>query len=89
MKKVLGCIVLATALSVMAPVGFTEPQNPSNDVPAEVTSALQQLQGAKGDLEKAGGDWGGFRQKAIGNINTAIGNLHAAEQWAKAHKAIK
>jgi hypothetical protein len=90
MKKTFGCIVLATALIVMIPTAFTEPQKPpSADVPAEITEAMQQLQGAKNDLEHAGGDWGGYRNKAIGNINQAMANLNEAEKWAKEHKAIK
>lgn len=57
-----------------------------NDVPAELQSAMQKLESARNDLDHAGGDWGGFREKAISHIQEAQGNLKSAMEWRRSHR---
>src|SRR6266566_2717887 len=57
--------------------------------PAEVDRAEQSLQTAKGELEKAGTEWGGHRVQAIKHIDAALKELEQAEQWARQHHDIK
>ena len=57
-----------------------------NDVPAELQSAMQKLESARNDLDHAGGDWGGFREKAISDIQEAQGNLKRAMEWRRSHR---
>lgn len=55
------------------------------DVPAELQSARQALQGARKELEHAGGEWGGHRAAAIKHVDAALTELAEAEKWARAH----
>ncbi|HXJ89901.1 MAG TPA: hypothetical protein VMS18_24030 [Candidatus Binatia bacterium] len=80
--------LLLAAITLVAPATLF-PQPPQKDVPAEVDSARNALKEAHNDLEKAGGDWGGHRAKAIQHIQEALGELNQAEQWARAHHEIK
>ncbi|HTT21111.1 MAG TPA: hypothetical protein VMG82_19425 [Candidatus Sulfotelmatobacter sp.] len=80
--------LLLAAITLVAPATLF-PQPPQKDVPAEVDSARNALKQAHSDLEKAGGDWGGHRVKAMQHIQEALGELNQAEQWARAHHEIK
>ncbi len=51
-----------------------------------VMSAEQSLRTAKGELEHAGGEWGGHR---VQHIDAALHELEQAEQWARQHHDIK
>ncbi len=59
------------------------------DKPAEVDRAEQALRTAKGELEHAGGEWGGHRVQAMKHIDAALHELEQAEQWAREHHDIK
>jgi len=80
--------LLLAVITLVAPTALF-PQPPQKDVPAEVDSARTSLKQSLSDLEKAGGEWGGHRQKAMQHIQQALGELNQAEQWAKAHHEIK
>jgi len=62
---------------------------PQRDVPAEVDAARHALQGARNDLDHAGGGWGGHRVAAMKHIDEAVRELNEAEKWAKEHHDIK
>ncbi len=53
-----------------APGEFQQVQ--AKDSPAEIRLAIDKLQGAKNDLEHAGGEWGGHKANAINDINVAL-----------------
>ena len=80
--------LLLAAITLIAPATVF-PQPPQHDVPAEVDSARNALKQANGDLEHAGGDWGGHRVKAMQHIQQAIAELNEAEKFARAHHDIK
>lgn len=65
------------------------PASPQRDVPAEVNSARQALQNARGELEHAGAQWGGHRVAAMKHIDEALKELKEAETWAREHHDIK
>lgn len=60
-------------------------QNKVKDVPAEMHNAVDQLEAAKADLEKAGGEWGGHKANAINFINEALKEIHLATAYAREH----
>jgi len=76
------------ALTILSPVSLY-PEPPQRDVPAEVESARHALQGARGDLEHAGGQWGGHRVAAMKHIDEALAELNEAEKWARVHHDIR
>jgi hypothetical protein len=53
---------------------------------AEIQAALDKLASARSDLTHAGGDWGGFREQAIGDIQQAEAKLKKALEWKQTHK---
>lgn len=57
----------------------------TKDAPAEIHNAVDKLQGAKADLTKAGGEWGGHKANAINHINEALRELQIAADWARSH----
>jgi hypothetical protein len=57
----------------------------AKDSPAEIRLAIDKLQGAKNDLEHAGGEWGGHKANAINDINVALKELNLAADWARSH----
>jgi hypothetical protein len=59
------------------------------DKPAEVDRAEQALRNARGELEHAGGEWGGHRVQAMKHIDAALHELELAEQWARQHHDIR
>ena len=65
------------------------PASPQKDVPAEVESARHALQGARTDLDHAGGEWGGHRVAAMNHIDAALKELGEAERWAREHHDVK
>ncbi len=76
-------------LMIILPTATLLPAPPQRDVPAEVESARRALQGARNDLDHAGGEWGGHRVAAIRHIDAALGELGEAERWARAHRDIR
>ncbi len=80
--------LLLTTVLVLSLTAVLFPQQ-HRDVPAEVNSARQALQGAYNDLQHAGGQWGGHRVNAMHHIEEAIKELNEAEKWAKEHHEIK
>ena len=50
-----------------------------------MNAALDELQGARSELEAAESDKGGHRVKAIGLINEAIGEVQAGIEFARSH----
>lgn len=77
------------ALMIILPTVTLFPAPPQRDVPAEVESARHALQGARNDLEHAGGEWGGHRVAAMRHIDEALRELGEAEKWARGHHDIK
>jgi len=77
-------ITLFALMITLSTVGIV-PASPQRDVPAEVESARHALQGARNDLEHAGGQWGGHRVAAMKHIDEALKELVEAEAWARAH----
>ncbi len=74
-------------VSPAAPLLHSSPQQ--RDVPAEVEAAKRSLEGAKNDLGRAGGEWGGHRGAAIKHIDEALRELGEAEKWAREHHDMK
>jgi hypothetical protein len=64
--KIATLVVLA--LMIVTPTANLFPRAPQRDVPAEVESARRALQGARNDLEHAGGNWGGHRAAAMNTL---------------------
>lgn len=81
--------LLLAAVTILAPTAVLFPKSMQRDVPAEVDASRSALKGAYSDLQKAGGEWGGHRLKAMGHIQAAINELNEAEKWAKEHHDIK
>jgi len=77
------------ALMIMLPTVPLLPEPPERDAPGEVESARRALQGARNDLEHAGGDWGGHRVEAMKHIDAALKELGEAEKWAREHREMK
>jgi hypothetical protein len=80
--------LLLAAITLVAPSAVF-PQPPQRDVPAEVDAARNALKQANGELEHAGGEWGGHRVKAMQHIQAALGELNEAERWAHEHHDVK
>lgn len=85
--KIATLVVLA--LMVVTPTANLFPSAPQRDVPAEVESAKRALQGARNDLEHAGGNWGGHRAAAMNHIDQALKELAEAEKYAREHHDMK
>lgn len=81
--------LVVLALMIAAPTVSLYPAVPQRDVPAEVESARRALQGARNDLEHAGGEWGGHRVAAMKHIEEALKELGEAEKYARAHHDMK
>jgi hypothetical protein len=81
--------LVVLALMIVTPTANLFPSAPQKDVPAEVASARRALEGARNDLEHAGGNWGGHRLSAIDHISLAIKELGEAEKWAREHHDMK
>jgi hypothetical protein len=81
--------LILLVLMIMLPAVPLFPEPPQRDLPAEVESARRALQGARNDLEHAGGEWGGHRGAAMKHIDEALGELREAEKWAREHHDIK
>ena len=84
--KIATLVVLA--LMVVTPTTSLFPA-PQHDVPAEVESAKRALEGARNDLQHAGGNWGGHRAAAVNHINEALKELAEAEKFAREHHDMK
>ena len=85
--KIATLVVLA--LMIVTPTANLFPRAPQRDVPAEVESARRALQGARNDLEHAGGNWGGHRAAAMNHIDQALKELAEAEKFAHEHHEMK
>jgi len=78
--------LILLVLMIITPTVPLFPEPPQRvDVPAEVESARRALQGARNDLEHAGGEWGGHRVAAMKHIDEALTELGEAEKWAREH----
>ena len=85
--KIATLVLFSVMMMVPSPTLFSAPFQ--KDKPAEVDRAEQSLQTAKGELEKAGKEWGGHRVAAIKHIDAALQELEKAESWAREHHEIK
>ena len=81
--------IVVLALMIVSPTANLFPRAPQRDVPAEVESAKRALQGARNDLEHAGGNWGGHRAAAMNHIDQALKELAEAEKFAHEHHDMK
>lgn len=52
----------------------------------EIEDAIRLLKQAQDHLNHAGTDFGGHRENAIGHINKALDELHAALEYADHHR---
>src|SRR5438552_2270247 len=86
-RKTATLVLFSVMMMVPSPTLFSAPFQ--KDKPAEVDRAEQSLQTAKGELEKAGTEWGSHRVQAIKHIDAALKELEQAEQWARQHHDIK
>lgn len=77
MKKVRRLCTVLVCLALATSAAFSQqPTDVSKDVPAEGAGGDEKLTGARDDLLHGRGEWGGFREQAIENINQAIANLN-------------
>jgi len=84
---------ICTAVAVILAAGFTVAAHAQtemhHDMAAgkdrlpEVHAAMEKLQHAKEDLQKAGDEYGGHRAKAIEHVDAALAELHQAEEFAE------
>jgi hypothetical protein len=81
--------LVVLALMIVTPTANLFSRAPQKDVPAEVESAKRALQGARNDLEHAGGNWGGHRAAAVNHIDQALKELAEAEKFAREHHDMK
>lgn len=81
--------LVVLALMIVTPSANLFSSAPQKDVPAEVESAKRALQGARNDLEHAGGNWGGHRVAAMNHIDQALKELGEAEKYAREHHEMK
>jgi hypothetical protein len=79
--------LILLALMIMLPTVPLLPNPPQRD--AEVESARRALQGARRDIQQAGGGWGGHMEAAVKHIDEALSELQEAEKWAREHHEIK
>jgi hypothetical protein len=87
LMKIATFVLLSMMMMIPSPTLLSAPFQ--KDKPAEVDRAEQSLQTAKGELEKAGNEWGGHRVAAIKHIDAALQELDKAEGWAREHHDIK
>jgi len=85
--KIATLVLFSVMMMAPSPTLFSAPFQ--KDKPAEVDRAEQSLHTAKGELEKAGTEWGGHRVAAIKYIDAALKELEQAEAWARQHHEIK
>lgn len=95
MKRAITFGTVVLCLCLAAPASFSQqPSNPppqsaqakkppasQQDVPAEIQSAREKLTSARNDLVHAGGEWGGFKESAIGKIDEAQAALSKALEF--------
>ena len=55
------------------------------DAPGEIRHAIDNLNEAKGHLDRAGGEWGGHKSQAIAFVNNALHELNLGVEWAHQH----
>jgi hypothetical protein len=78
--------LLLLAVIILLPMTLLLSQR---DIPAEIGTARQALQGAHNDLEHAGGEWGGHRALAMRHIEEAQKELDLAVAWAREHHDVR
>ena len=81
--KIATLVLFSVMMLAPSPTLFSAPFQ--KDKPAEVDRAEQSLNTAKGELEKAGAEWGGHRMQAIKHIDAALHELELGEKWARQH----
>lgn len=75
-----------TALGVSPESTPDEMQSQYNDAPGMMNSGISNLKAAKADFAKAGNNWGGRKEKAVGFIDQALNYCQAGIDWAKKNK---
>jgi hypothetical protein len=75
-----------TALGVSPESTPSEMRSGNVDEPGMMNSGIAGLQTAKADFAKAGDNWGGRKEKAVGLIDQALKDLQAGITWAKQNK---
>ena len=75
-----------SALGVNPESTPNEMQSGNTDEPTMMNQGISSLQNAKADFARAGNNWGGRKEKAVGLINQALQELQQGIAWAKAHK---
>ena len=90
MLKKLSPAALLLALLVITPASMVAGKAPvpqGKKAAAEphphIRAAIQELRGAKTDLETAAHDFGGHRKEALESVDTAIKQLQLALQYDK------
>ncbi|MBL9108250.1 MAG: hypothetical protein JNM74_03220 [Myxococcales bacterium] len=72
---------------VAAGIGYETTKTAQADEQPKMQAALAQLQAAKGSLQNATTDKGGFRVKALQNVNDAIDNVKKGIEYDNTHKS--
>jgi len=57
----------------------------SQDILAKMESAKQKLTSAREDLINSGGEWGGFRESAIKEVDQALSNVNKAMEYRQSN----
>jgi hypothetical protein len=85
------CFSLATPSAISqqqsslkpAPQQIAQAKKPdvSQDILAKMQSAKEKLTSARNDLINSGGEWGGFRESAIKDVDEALANVNKALEY--------
>ena len=57
----------------------------SQDIVAKMQSAKEKLISARTDLINSGGEWGGFRESAIKDVDEALANVNKALEYRQSN----
>jgi hypothetical protein len=100
MTKAIALRGLALCLSLATPGAFSQqpsqkPAPPqiaqakkpdvSQDIMAKMQSAKEKLISARTDLINSGGEWGGFRESAIKDVDEALANVNKALEYRQSN----
>ncbi len=84
MKVTIKVLLIAVALGLSIPVSMAKAPAPAVDQP-HMQAALEHLQAARAELEKAEADKGGHRVAAIKACNNAINHVKEGIEYARTH----
>jgi hypothetical protein len=101
MSKTIALGTLALCFSLATPSAFSQQQSAqepapqqiaqakkpdvSQDILAKMESAKEKLINARTDLIDSGGEWGGFRESAIKDVDQALANVNKALEYRQSN----